>query len=225
MFSKVSRVESGWVPVELERIGFLGGAIAVHKIQYNPFEKGYISITVEAHISSEENLSAYIDSRTNALNMLLDSVSHDSIIQAAITFRTPIEPEEFLNLSEALLLKFSDYAVIVTESNGLKGIELFCHQTLGTELTENMTHIGEGKTVEGIIGVDAVMKAEAVRMLQSDSRVLLIDPYGDPVSNEVAEKYRSMGFSVEGPSPAYMAMWNQVAELRYRVAWFSYQNL
>lgn len=220
LFSKTD--ESGWVPREIERINFPGGAIVVRHIQYGPFNKGYISIHIEAQLTSEEALSAYVDSRTNALNMLFNSISPDFMIEAAVTFKAPLEPAEFASLYEASLVKFSDYAVIVTdEETGTKGMEIFCHQTLGTEFTENLAHIKEGYRLNGIIGVDALIKAEATRLLQSDSRVLLIDPKGDPIANEVAEKYRSMSFSVEVLGPAYIDMWGQYVRLKHGVAWVS----
>jgi len=215
--------ESVWVPREIERINFPGGAIVVRHIQYGPFDKGYISIHVEAQLTSEEALSLYVNSRTNALNMLFNSISLDSMMEATVTFKVPLEPAEFTSLYENSLIKFSDYAVIVTgEGTDTKGLEIFCHQTLGTEFTENLTHIKEGYRLNGIIGVDALIKAEAARLLQFDSRVFLIDPKEDPITNGVAEKYRCMGFSVEVSGPAYIDMWGQYVRLKHAVAWVSH---
>jgi len=206
-------------PKELDRIGFRGGTIVVRKIQYSPVEKGYVSIRVEPSITSEENLSAYIESRTNALNKLLNSVSSDSVIQANVILKIPMKPEDFIGLYETSLIKFSDYATVLThKTTGVKTVEFFCHQTSGTEFTKDLMPINESFKLEGVIGAEAIIKAEEARLLQSDSRVLLIDPFGDPVVQEIADKYRSMGFYVEGPAPEFRDTVNQYTRLKHEVA-------
>ena len=49
--------EDGWIPSrEVERISFPGGDIIVHEIRQTPSDKGYISLSIEANITSKENL-------------------------------------------------------------------------------------------------------------------------------------------------------------------------
>ena len=91
--------EDGWVTSrEFERISFLGGDIIVREIRQTPSDKGYISLSIEANLTSEENLAAYVESRTNALNALLDSVATNASIEAVITFKDPVRPQEFVCL-------------------------------------------------------------------------------------------------------------------------------
>ena len=78
-------------------------AMVVREIRQTPSDKGYISLRIEANLTSEGNLAAYVESRTNALNALLDSIATNSTIEAVITFKDPISPEDFASLCETPL--------------------------------------------------------------------------------------------------------------------------
>ncbi|MEM3696909.1 MAG: hypothetical protein QXQ94_05310 [Candidatus Bathyarchaeia archaeon] len=209
--------ESVWSPKEIERISFLGGDIVVREMHYNPREKGYISIHIEAHITSEENLTAYVNSRTNALNALLDTLTADSLIEVFITFKNPLKPEDLKSLCETSLVKLGGYAVIVTDKKaGTKcaGV-LWFPRPQDSDFIQNLTSIREGYTLEGIVAVECYIKAKAVRILQSDLRILLIDPVEDLMIGEIKEKYKSMGFSVQVERPFSQEMWRQYATFKY----------
>jgi hypothetical protein len=220
--------ESGWVPREIERTSFPGGDIVVREMRYNPFEKGYISICIEAHISSEENLIAYANSRTNALNALLDTIGGgDSLIEAVITFKNPIKPEELVSLCETSLVKLGEYAIIVTgEKTDTKGAGvLWFPRPQDPGLMQNLTSIKEGYRLEGIIAVECYIKAETARILQFDSRILLIDPMEDPTLLEIKNKFDSKGFDVQVERPFSQEMWEQYAKLKHGVTWVSSAGL
>jgi hypothetical protein len=217
----------GWVPKELERISFPGGDIAVRKIQYNPFEKGYISIHIEAHITSEEDLSAYVGSRTNALNIFLDSINPNSTIEvAAITFRAPIKPEELMSLCEISLVKLGEYAVIITnEVTGEKStMVLGLPRPQDPEFIQNLTFIKDGYRLEGIIAAECYVKAEMARILQSDPTIRLVDPSEDLTIIEIKKKYNLMGFDVEVSRPFSYEMWSQYVKLEHEAEWISQAN-
>ncbi|MEM3699438.1 MAG: hypothetical protein QXL57_01015 [Candidatus Bathyarchaeia archaeon] len=209
--------ESEWSPREIERISFLGGDIIVREMRYNPQEKGYISIHIEAYITSEENLMAYVNSRTNALNALLETINAESLIEAFITFKNPINPENLTSLCETSLVKLGEYAIIVTDKKaGTKcaGV-LWFPRPQDSDFIQNLTLIREGYMLEGIIAIECYIKAETIRILQSDSRTLLIDPIEDPMISEIKEKYKSMGFSVQVERPFSQEMWRQYATFKY----------
>lgn len=206
----------GWVPKELERISFPGGDIVVTQMRHNPFEKGYISISIEAHITSLENLSAYMKSRTKALNAFLDSISSDSLVQvAAITLRTPMKPEELVSICETSLAKLGEYAVIITdETTGTKeaGV-LWFPRPQDPSFVQNLTSIKECCRLEGIIAVECYIRANIARTLQSDPRILLIDPIEDLTIFEIRKKYESMGFHVQVERALSQEMWSQYVKL------------
>jgi hypothetical protein len=209
--------ESGWGPREIERVSFLGGEIVVREMRYNPWEKGYISIHIEAHITSKENLTAYINSRTNALHALLETIAADSLIEAFITFKNPIKPEDLTTLYETSLVKLGEYAVIVTdEKAGTKcACVLWFPRPQDSDFIQNLTSFREGYILEGIIAIECYIKAETVRILQSDSKILLIDPVEDPIISEIKEKYESMGFRVQVERPFSEEMWRRYATFKY----------
>lgn len=107
--------EDGWQAYrEVDRISFPGGDIVVREIRQTPSDKGYISLRIEANLTSEGNLAAYVESRTTALNALLDSVATNSTIEAVITFKDPISPVDFASLCETSFEKLGEYAIILT---------------------------------------------------------------------------------------------------------------
>lgn len=174
--------EDGWqVYREVERISFPGGDIVVHEIRQTPSDKGYISLSIEANITSEENLATYVESRTNALNALLETATTTSTIEAIITFKDPINPEDFASLCETSVEKLGEYAIILTdETTNTKSTEvLWFPRPQEAGFIQNITSIKEGYRLKGIIAFECYIKAEAARSLQSDPKVLLIDPLED----------------------------------------------
>jgi len=215
--------EGGWVPREIERIRFPGGDIVVREIRYNSFEKGYVSIGIQAYITSEENLAAYVNSRTNALNALLDIIPAHSLIEAVVIFEDPIEPEELVSLCETSVEKLGEYAVILTnETTGTKGVGfLWFPRPQDPDFIQNLTSIREGYRLEGIIAIECYIKAEMAGTLQSDSKILLIDPMEDQKILEIKKKYDSMGFDVRIERSFSQEMVGQYAKLKHGVTWFS----
>ena len=58
------------------------------------------------------------------------------------------------------------------------------------------------------------IKAEAARILQSDPKVLLIDPLEDQQVLEVKKSYESKGFYVQLEKPFFEEMWEQYAQMK-----------
>lgn len=188
--------EDGWQAYrEVDRISFPGGYIVVREIRQTPSDKGYISLRIEANLTSEENLAAYVESRTNALNAILDSVATNSTIEAVITLKDPISPEDFASLCKTSLEKLGEYAIILTnEMTNKKSTEvLWFPRPQEAGFIQNLTSINEGSRLEGIIAFECYIKAEAARSLQSDPKVLLIDPLEDQNMLEIKKGYESKG--------------------------------
>ena len=220
--------ESGWGPKELERISFPGGSIVVTDMRNSPFEEPYISIHIEAHINSEEDLSAYVNSRTNALNALLDSMAPDAVVEiAAIVFKDPLTPEDFVNLYKNSFVKIGEYAVIVKdEESGERGAGvLWFPRPEDSDFVSNLTSIKDGYKLEGIIAVEGYIKAEVARSLQYDPKVLLIDVTKDPFLFELEKKYSTMGYGVQVERAFFREMWAQYVKFKYGVVWVSIESL
>ena len=202
----------GWVySREVERISFPGGAIIVRENRQSPSDKGYISISIEANITSNENLVDYIDSRTNALNVVLDNVNTNSTIEAVITFKDPTSLEDFASLCQTSIEKLGEYAIILKdEATSMKSTEvLWFPRPQEACFIQNLTSIDKGFKLEGIMAFECYIKAETARSLQSNPKVLLIDPLEDPQMVEVKNLYESKGFYVQLERPFFREMWQQ----------------
>ncbi len=205
-------VGDGWVTKkEVERISFAGGGIVVNEMRQAPSDKGYISLTIEANITSEENLAAYVQSRTNALNTLLDSVAADAWIEMVITFKNPIDPQDFASFCETYVEKSGEYSIILTnETTQVKSSEvIWFPRPQETDFIQNLTSIKQGYRLEGIIAFECYLKAETARQIKSDPAVLLIDPLEDPDMLGVKKDYESKGFVVQVERPFSKEMWQQ----------------
>ncbi len=214
----LSNDEGWWVySREVERISFPGGDIVVRDNRQSPSVEGYISIGIEANITSHENLAAYIDSRTKALNAFLDTVTTNSTIEAVITFKDPIRPEDFASLCQTYIEKPGEYAIIVTdEATNIKSTEvLWFPRPQEAGFIQNLTSINEGSKLEGIIAFECYIIAETARSLQSDPKVLLIDPREDLQVLEIKKDYESKGFDVQLERPFFKEMWQQYAQMKW----------
>ena len=210
--------EDGWLAYrEVERFSFPGCDVVVREIRQTPSEKGYISLSIEANLTSEGGLAAYVESRTNALNALLDSVATNSTIEAIITFKDPVSPEDFASLCETSVEKTGEYAIILTnEMTSKKSTDvLWFPRPQETGFIQNLTSINEGSRLEGIIAFECYIKAEAARSLQFGPKVLLIDPLEDPQMLEIKKGYESKGFYVQLERPFFKEMLEQYAQLKH----------
>jgi hypothetical protein len=207
----------GWVySKQIEQVSFPGGNIVVYENRQSPQDRGYLTVTVEANVTSQENLAAYVESRTNALNALLATVTANSTIEAVITFKDPISPEDFASLVETSVEKLGEYATILTdETTNIKSTEvLWFPRPQEADFIQNLTSIKEGYKLEGIIAFECYIKAESAKSLQSDPKVLLIDPLEDLQLLEVKKDYMSKGFDVQFDRPFFKEMWNQYALMK-----------
>ena len=202
---------------EVDRVSFPGGAILVRENSQSPSDKGYISINIEADSTSEANLAAYVESRKSALNSLLVPVATNSTIEAVITFKDPISPEDFASFCETSVEKLGEYAVVLTnETTNIESTEvLWFPRPQEAGFIQNLTSIKEGSRLEGIIALECYIKAEAARGLQSDPKVLLIDPLEDPQVLDVKKNYESKGFDVQLERPFFKEMWTQYVTLKH----------
>jgi hypothetical protein len=207
----------GWVySKQIEQVSFPGGSIVVYENRQSPQDRGYLILTVKASVTSQENLASYVTSRTNALNTLLETATTNSTIEAIITFKDPISPEDFASLAETSVEKLGEYAIILTDETTInKSTEvLWFPRPQEADFTQNITSIKEGYKLEGIIAFECYIKAEAATSLQSDPKVLLIDPLEDPTMLEIKNDYESKGFDVQLDRPFFKEMWTQYTQMK-----------
>ena len=202
---------------EVDRISFPGGAILVRENSKSPSDKGYITISMEANLTSEENLAAYVESRTRALNSLLATVSSNATIEAVITFKDPISTEDFAILCENSIEKPGEYAVVSTDetTNTRSSEVLWFPRPQEVDFAQNLTSTFEGFKLEGIIAFECYIEADAARSLLSDQKVLLVDPLEDPQVIGIKQNYESNGFYVQLERPFSKEMWKQYSVMKW----------
>jgi len=200
---------------EVDRVSFPGGAIVVRQNSQSSSDKGYITISVEANLDSEENLNAFVKSRTSALNSLLDSVAPNTAIETIITFIDPISPEDFVSIVQNSIEKPGEYAIVLTnETTGTSSSEIpWSTRPQEAGFAQNLTSTFEGFKLEGIIAFECYIRADAARNLLSNPKVLLIDPFEDPQILGIKQSYESRGFYVQTERAFFKEMWKQYVTL------------
>mgnify|MGYP001112626446 CR=1 FL=1 len=195
----------GWVPKELERISFPGGNIVVLWVRYNPWEKGYISIYTEVHITSENDLLTYVNSRTIALNQLLDSIGQNENIFVTVTFSEPLAQMDFVNLWRNYLEKPLDSAIIVeNETSGEQGtLVLGMPSHDEPRFMEYFTN-PKGFKLVSVVAFKALVKANVAKTFEQDSRILLVDPQACLTIRWLINKYSLWGFEVTAQMPPFL---------------------
>jgi hypothetical protein len=200
----------------VDRISFPGGAIVVRQNSQSSTDKGYITISIEAKVDSEENLNSYVKTRTNALNSLLDSIAPNSTIEAVITFADPVSPQTFVSLVQNSIEKPGEYAIVLTDeanSSSSSDVLWFPRPQEAADFAQNLTSTLEGFRLKGIISFECYIKANAAKSLLSDQKVLLIDLLEDPQILGIKQDYESNGFYVQSERPFFKEMWAQYTQL------------
>jgi len=193
------------MPKELERISFPGGDIVVRKIQYNPSMKAYISIHIETHISSEDELLVYVNSRASALDELLNSISPDEKIYVTITFKDTLGQMDFIDLWRDYLEKPLDYAIIVkNETSGELGtLVLGMPSHDEPSFMEYFTN-PKGFELVSVIAFQALVRVDVAKTFKQDSRILLVDPQEWLTIRGLVDKYNPLGFDVTVEIPPFL---------------------
>jgi hypothetical protein len=195
----------------LERVSFPGGDIVVWNNTVSHRDKWIVSVGIEAKITSEDSLADYIGSRTHALNVLLEDTN--SSFDAIVTFKEPLTPEKFLRWINTSVADFHSYASLWTDKNSGA-------HTSGVSYTNNVTFIENlndtkpFSNFDGVIAVECVMDPRQAKSIQSDLRVLLVDPYEDEQMLQIQRQYESAGFPVWITRDLLNEMWMQYATLR-----------
>ena len=221
---KSSSDESGRVTEVVEKVEFPGGAIVVYK---HPYMYGYpkdviISIGVHPYITSEDDLLAYVNSRTKALNELLNSISTNENVHVIVTFKEPLERTDFVNLWRDYLEKPLEYAIIVeNETSGDLGILVLGMPSHDEpDFMEYLTN-PKGFKLVSVIGFEALVKADVAENFKQDSRILLVDPYKCLTTWGLVEKYSSRGFHVTVTGDNILEMWRQYVKVKeWPLAWW-----
>ena len=112
---------------------------------------------------------------------------------------------------EASVEKLGEYAIILTdETSGIQSTEVvWFPRPQEAGFLQNITSDKEDSNLVGIIAFECYIKAETARTLQSDPKVLLIDPLEDPTLLQIKNGYESKGFYVKLERPFFKEMWTQ----------------
>ena len=202
---KSSFDESGRVTEVVERMLFPGGAIVVYKHPvYDPGPTWYISVQIHNYITCEEDLLAYVNSRTNALNELLDFLSMNERAQVTVTFKEPLEPADFKDLYENYFAESDgpNHSAIIVENETSGKLETIVLNAPSPDYFEEFcTYPKEGLKTISVISLEAFVKVNVVKTLTQDPRILLIDPQECLTVRGLMKKYSLKGFKVTMDRP------------------------
>lgn len=187
--------EVAWM---LEIKEFPGGGIVVRK--FSSTER--VTIRVESNIESEEDLIAYVNSRTQAMLELIDTVDPFEYIPVTITFKTLLKPINYITLSKAFGIKVLEYSFVCEK--GLGGRLLGETEQLYDWNFEKIIEEARDDKVIGIIAIKGLLQAGKISPLQRNPRVLLIDPKEDLDVQELVEKYEPEASQVTVEYPAHI---------------------
>lgn len=180
----------------LEINEFSGGGIVVRK--FSSTER--VTVRVESNIESEEDLIAYVNSRTQAMLKLIDNVDPLERIPVTITFKVPLKPIHYVVLSKVFGIEVLEYSFVCEEGRG--GRILGETGQLYDWNLERIVEDARDDKVVGIIALKGLLQASKIAILQRNPRVLLIDPKKDLNVQELVEKYEpeASQITIEYPS-------------------------
>ena len=141
----------------------------------------------------------------------METVSDNTTIEAVITFKKPVNPEDFASMCENSIDKPGEYAVtLINENTSTRNpAVLWFPRPQEADFPKNLTHTLEGAKLEGIIGFECYIKPAAANSLLSDPRILLMDPFEDPQVLSIKEDYELKGFNVQVSRAFSEEMWAQ----------------
>ncbi|XHH10394.1 MAG: hypothetical protein ACFCUE_07135 [Candidatus Bathyarchaeia archaeon] len=171
-------------------------AIVVKENRQSPSDKGYITLGIEANITSNQNLTDYINSRTIALNSLLENTT--SIFDAIVTFKAPVSQADFESWGEASVEKYGGFVAIFTDQKTGNQTSSVVYSKPDEEgYIPDLTKWQEGFKFEGVLAVECRLTPYQARNLLSDEKTLLIDPYEDLQTRQIEERYESTGLTAQ----------------------------
>jgi hypothetical protein len=207
LLSNGESIDDGWGARRvIERVGFSGGDIVVWKYSQSSADKGYIILDVEANITSQDDLSAYIDSRTKGLNQLLEDTN--STFEAIVTFKAPMSPEEFVHWCDGSVEKAGDCAVVLAD-----GASRVFFLEGGAQGILDITDLKADSNLGGVMAVGCYLQPQQARNLQSNPKVLLVEPLEDAQMRQIIAHYQAEGFSAQVQRSLSEEMWTQYAVL------------
>jgi len=222
--------ESGWViDQEIERVQFPGGFMVVYRRRWDPHSESHIVVKTYPNIKSESDLRAYVESRRNAMEELLNSVSPNETLTVTLTFNTPLEPTYFQDLCVDYLDKPNLYAILLrNETSGTVGATISGPHPLEASFVKDFTYLRADYNLLGVIASEALLRAGMVKTMQSDSRVLLVDPAEDLTTQKLVEKHLSSGLHASGYVEEILfpsKIWSQYVKLKHGVTWITEFNV
>jgi hypothetical protein len=167
---------------------FPDGAIVVEEAS------GTIIIRTMSAIESEDSLREYIDSRFNALEILIERSSSEGYIPATITFTTPLPPATYIEFCKKHGLKPACYRFVSKHGSGISAVR-DPEQPFRWDFATNLWS-GRKDVILGVTAVYGLIKVESVNALKSEPAILLVDPKEDLIVQEYIKYYKDLGKEV-----------------------------
>ena len=197
--------ESGRVTEVVERVLFPGGAIVMYRHPvYDPYPAWCISIRIHNYVTCEEDLLAYLGSRTDALDELLRSLSVIDKVQVTVTFKESLEPARFKDLYENYFTESDgpNHSAIIVENETSGELETIILNAPSPEFLEEFcAYPKTGLRTVSVISFEACLRVDTVKTLKYDPRVLLVDPQECLTIRGLVRKYVLKGFNVTVDTP------------------------
>lgn len=165
---------------------FQWGAIAVQ----NTSESTIVIRTMSA-INSKDSLMTYINSRTAALNQIIENSDPEIYIPVTITFTAPLTPETYIKFCEQYRLKPAYYRFVSLYGSGISTVR-DPEQPFRWDFARDLWE-GRKDAILGITAVYGLVKVESANKLKSARTVLLIDPQKDLIVQEYINYYSRRG--------------------------------
>lgn len=180
----------------LEILRFSGGSISVAEVSASP---SVIKIRIMPDVRSWEGITTYISSRIDAARTLVESLDSSQLIPVTVTFNTPVSPSEYMRLVKELGIEVSTYNLVGNEGAG--GSIVQSKQRPYNWEFEARLKTSRGVKVEGVTGFSGSIPAGNIKTLQSDNRVILVDPREDLTVLQLKQKYADQGYPVQVYNP------------------------
>jgi hypothetical protein len=201
----VVRFGCGPPKILIDQSTFPGGAITA----LTPNGTSKMEIRSLPSVRTYEDLVNYVSSRINVTNGVVASSKADQLIPVTVTFNEPINPQTYIDLVKKMGVDPISYRATFTDGYATVGASK--QMPYNEEFTADLRN-QRNLDIVGITGFTGSIPAKNIDVLQSDSHVLLVDPWKDVKTAQLEHKYTTQGYSVEiAPT---IDLWPQYNKLR-----------
>ena len=150
-----------------------------------------IVIRTTSGIESKNGLDTYIDSRSDALDDLIERSEPEMYIPVTITFNEPLSPSAYISFCKRYKLESAYYRFISKHGSGISTVRN-PEQPFRWDFARNLEK-ERGDKIIGVTAVYGLIKVESAETLRSNTVVLLVDPKEDLIVQEYISLYTGLG--------------------------------